>query len=304
MKVGVLVARMQYAELHRGYHDMIDTILKENNYLLIILGDTGYPCTVNNPLSVEERKKIIATTLIMEKNFFNFHITSIKDQKDDHHWSELLDKIIDEKTNKNEVVTLYGSRDSFIPRYHGKKTTKKIEAKYNTNSTKLRKHLLNYHTPKSYLDYLKGKLQALSEQFPVAYTTVDNFVIDFRKKQILLGKKKGYKKHVFPGGFLDPKDKNYKEAAIRELHEECGKNLIFNTANVNRLGEFKIHDWRYQSTQNRIFTNAFLFSYEGGEVKAGDDLESVAWFPLKDDMSDVLENNHNILYNHFKSKFL
>jgi bifunctional NMN adenylyltransferase/nudix hydrolase len=95
--------------------------------------------------------------------------------------------------------------------------------------------------------------------------------------QVLLGKKHHATAWRFPGGFADPTDTDYEEAAKRELQEECGD---IKTTAVNYIGSAKIDDWRYRSEADKIITLLFKTTLVSGIAKANDDLGDVAWFPV------------------------
>jgi bifunctional NMN adenylyltransferase/nudix hydrolase len=56
-------------------------------------------------------------------------------------WNNELDNQINSLTTKDDEVTLYGSRDSFIHTYTGKYTTKEISAAGDCSATQLREEI-------------------------------------------------------------------------------------------------------------------------------------------------------------------
>jgi bifunctional NMN adenylyltransferase/nudix hydrolase len=136
-KLGVIVGRFQTPFLHEGHRHLIRTVLKENDYALIVLGKTTYGLKdLKNPFSPRHRMELIEWQFqnSKEKLIFN-HIADIPDK--DHLWSLELDRLIlTEAYNRLIVkepidydnITLYGGRDSFLNHYHGSIKTKEIDS--------------------------------------------------------------------------------------------------------------------------------------------------------------------------------
>ena len=114
----------------------------------------------------------------------------------------------------------------------------------------------------------------------------------------MLGKKKDEEKYRFFGGFVDPKDTSYLQAAIRELKEECPDLTI--RVSYRELGSFKVDDWRYRGSKNSIMTSVFLFFTEYYQIyKGGDDIEKTKWFK-REDVPENLTEEHLLIWNKVK----
>lgn len=95
------------------------------------------------------------------------------------------------------------------------------------------------------------------------------------------------------------------EAAIRECHEELGKNAIFNEDKFKLIMEFDEIATSDQTTKIHFY----VFMYEGdlkGELTTSEEIENFMWFSINDDtnlLSNTLKNevvpyciNNNLIY--------
>lgn len=95
------------------------------------------------------------------------------------------------------------------------------------------------------------------------------------------------------------------EAAIRECHEELGKNAIFDEDKFKLIMEFDEIATSDQTTKIHFY----VFMYEGnlkGELTTSEEIEKFMWFSINDDvnlLSNTLKNevvpyciNNNLIY--------
>ena len=95
------------------------------------------------------------------------------------------------------------------------------------------------------------------------------------------------------------------EAAIRECHEELGKNAIFDEDKFKLIMEFEESATSDQTTKIHFY----VFMYEGnlkGELTTSEEIEKFMWFSINDDvnlLSNTLKNevvpyciNNNLIY--------
>src|SRR6185312_7296414 len=145
--------------------------------------------------------------------------------------------------------------------------------------------------------------------YPVSLSTVDVIALDFNAEHVLLGRKPGQTQYQFPGGFRDPKEIN-KEAGAREFFEEAGEKLgLLDTQKFSYIRSLFIDDRRYMNSCHKITTDivaVHLFASEMDNVSAGDDLEEVRWFNIKelnDKKDDIIRDIHlpifEILLKHY-----
>ena len=138
--------------------------------------------------------------------------------------------------------------------------------------------------------------------WPTSFSTVDIAVVDLKKDWLLLGRKSKKDYWVFPGGFTEPSSKCDEEDAVRELFEET--NLTITEKDLTYLGNFKIDDLRYFGTAHGIRTHFYLTNLDSGVIfpKAGDDLEEVRWFKIKEieENNSIISPRHLELFNHLR----
>ena len=127
--------------------------------------------------------------------------------------------------------------------------------------------------------------------YPTSFQTVDIIVYSPIRNKVLIGRKKDRRKWVFPGGFVDPKDKSLEMAACRELEEEV---LGIMATSVKYVGSYRIDDPRYRGSPHKIMTALFIASYVGDNPTAADDLVEVRWESLETLSKSVLKH-HRVL---------
>ncbi len=278
--VGVIVARFQVARLHKGHRYLIDYVNAHNDTTIIVLGTARSFPTKKNPLSFEMRKLMVAN------RYPNAIIVPLRDTKLDSRWSSQLDTVIAAAIpaeTAEAVVTLYGSRDSFISYYTGSHATQIVPPLGTSNGTTYRERLADITDS---VKFREGVIHTQMSRPPAVYPTVDIAIIRRETNEVLLGGKDvDGGKLRFVGGFVDTKDVSYAAAARREAHEETSGIEI---ADLNELGSTKINDWRYRGTDDSVMTTFFVATYVFGALRAGDDLDRLAWVPIRNVMSCIV----------------
>ena len=260
--VGVIVGRFQTASLHRGHRELFDYVLsKGHNLNVVVLGKhtAGQP-TKRNPFDVDSRMR-----LINEAYPGMFTIVWLEDcPGDDKEWSKNLDSIIYDLAVNRDVI-LYGSRDSFAPYYKGKYNIEPYQQKIFCSATEAREHCgkVVHGSP----EWRAGVIWATQNQFDKVHPTVD-VAIFTAKDEILLGKKSNDNGYRFIGGFVDPTDKAYEDAAIREVLEETS--LV--AKNMRYVSNVKIDDGRYRHEIDKVITTFFVTDDVAGVPVASDDI--------------------------------
>jgi bifunctional NMN adenylyltransferase/nudix hydrolase len=295
--VGVIIGRFQTPYLHEGHKQFINIVKSKCDLLIIFIGTSRPRLARKNPLPYEVRKHMI----IDEVGNHNVIVEVLEDHQSDDYWSNNLDtkiknilsSIKSKEENPTYDITLYGSRDSFIPYYKGIHTTELIQSTQKQNATALRKRC--YKNIVDDLNWRSGIIYASNLRYPGVFPTVDIAVIN-EHQQVLLGRKPGEPSFRFIGGFVDPTDDSYEAAAKREAREEAGD---LELGKAQYIGSYKIDDWRYRNDVDKIITTFYQSQYIFGQVKAGDDLEEVKWFNYSELKNLVVMEVHTQLLQEF-----
>ncbi|AYL94585.1 NUDIX domain-containing protein [Mucilaginibacter celer] len=295
MKTAVIIARFQTPYLHEGHKELIAQVKQKHAKLIILLGVSPIKGSRKNPYDYYTREKMI------KKDYPEVVVLPISDNPSDKIWSENLDNLL-KSVFSAEQFCLYGSRDSFIPYYSGKFETVELPEHGDYNATELRKQYADKVFDSN--DFRAGILYAYYNQYPKVYPTVDVALFRNNRSEILLGKKAINNKWRFVGGFSDPEDACYEDAAKRELIEECGE---MQTTAMQYETSAKINDWRYRSEVDKIITLLFSCDFIEGEPQAQDDIADLAWFKLTDlplmIKDGAISEEHVDLFNFITSKY-
>jgi bifunctional NMN adenylyltransferase/nudix hydrolase len=206
------------------------------------------------------------------------------DQPTNELWSVALDELI-ASVAQQSAVTLYGSRDSFIPHYLGIHRTSIVDPLPARSGTALRNHVREQVGTSA--TWRAGVIHAALNRLPILYGTVDIAVL--RPGQVLLGKKEHDNgKLRFVGGFLDHGDDSDEAAASRELREEVG---FIEVADWQYVGSKSINDWRYRGGPDGIMTRFFAVTYVFGKPVAGDDIDELHWVPRESVREHLVETH-------------
>ena len=282
-EVGVVVARFQVAELHEGHKQLINTVLHYHKKVIIFLGMSKKSSDKSSPLDFANRRAMI------HEAYPNVIVLPQLDMRDDHKWSANLDAQISLPFGELSAV-IYGSRDSFIPHYHGKYKVIEVLPKTPVNGTAERLAVSREVVPS--VDFRKGIIYQTFTQRPVTYPTVD--VVAYNDQgQILLAKKPNEVLYRFIGGFVDRTDTNWEHAAKREFMEESGGCEI---GDLKYVASSKINDWRYAKSESGIMTTLFLGKFLWGNPTASDDIAVLEWeYPSNISSRDIMVE-HRELY--------
>ena len=293
--IGVIVGRFQVHELHEGHHDLITSVMQQHDKVIVFLGVSPAKNTKNNPLDFKPRE------LMIRESYPNITIMPIYDVNNDVEWSKKLDEKIREVFSIG-TVTLYGSRDGFIPHYKGNFPTVELEATFKISGSEIRKGLSN--SVISHKHYRHGLIAASYDRYPTTFTTVDAAILD-DKGNILLARKKNDPKDRWRliGGFVDAnQDDNMEEAVKREVMEETNSLGVGEPVYV---GSSKIDDWRYRNEQDGIMTTLFIIPYLFGKPEAKDDIDDLKWFGLdavlEHQKGYLIVDEHEVLINLLKA---
>lgn len=281
-KIGVIIGRFQCKHLHEGHINLYNSVLERSDEVIVLVGSAVPKLTNRNPLDYKSRE------LMLKSSLPNVHVAGIRDFNHNERWSENVDKVIqqilvDHVTNNEPdgahifEITLYGSRDSFIPHYSGQFPTVELlmcEVE-GVSASVIRAEISK--TPLASEDFRAGVIYAVGNKYPTTYPTVDIAIYN-HNHQVLLGRKEFESAYRFIGGFVDPTDLTLEAAALRECLEEVGENVKLD--DFRYVSSRKVNDWRYRGTSDGIMTTFFICKYRGGEVVASDDIVEVKWVSL------------------------
>lgn len=267
--IGIVVARVQTPDLHEGHTSLINHVTANHSNVIVFLGIARIQNTKKNPLDFPTRK------LMIQAMYPSIIVLPLEDNRSDEKWSSNLDSTV-RTIFPDKKGMLYGSRDSFLPHYHGSHDTEAFPAVGEHNATELRAEAAE--TPLPSKVFRAGVIYGIAKQRPITYPTVDVVVVDGDK--ILLARKPAETLFRFVGGFVDRTDPNWEAAARRELYEETKLSSL----GMEYVCSHAIQDWRYKGLDNGIMTTLFMTHAwdQMGKPEASDDIAEVKWFDIKD----------------------
>lgn len=266
---GIIIGRFQVHDLHQAHRNLIDQVVKKHAKVILFLGVSPLIGTQENPLDFSTRKKMI------QKYYPNIDILPLPDRRSDQDWSRDLDRRIRE-VHRIESVLLYGGRDSFIPRYHGSFQAEELEQTIYVSGTEIRKKISE--EIKESPEWRAGCIYNSYNRYPTSYQTVDIACMNDDYTRLLLCKKPYETKYRFIGGFADPSDFSLEHSAEREFKEETGGQAEI--SKIRYISSFRVDDWRYRGSRDKIMTALFLCNYVTGPLSPSDDIEELKWFDV------------------------
>jgi bifunctional NMN adenylyltransferase/nudix hydrolase len=267
--VGVVVGRFQVATLHWAHAELIQQVVDRHSKVLVFIGLAPVRNSQANPLDFEARKQMILA------DFPNVTVGYVEDSHSDVVWSRNFDKEVRKLLTPSQSVCVYGGRDSFIERYHGKLPVREFEQESWVSGTEMRKQIASRST-KATPEFREGVIWATFNRWPTCFPTVDIAIFNEDGSKILLGRKPDEQKFRLPGGFIDPTDPSAEAAARREAAEETHAAIT----DPVYVASVVVDDWRYRGEIDRIMTFLFRAKVMHGPLEAGDDLSEIRWFPV------------------------
>lgn len=290
--IGVIIGRFQVPELHEAHRAMIDEVLSRHDKVVLFLGVSPTLATKRNPLDFLSRK------VMFEETYGNriSAIFPLNDKKSDYVWSKQVDTKIREAFPIGSVV-LYGSRDSFIPHYHGRFDVIELVPASMVSATEIR-NIVSKKVERT-KEFRSGVIYACYNNFATVHPTIDVAILDETETKVLLGRKPGEDEFRFIGGFVDVTDGNLEQTVRREAFEETGVEV----GDIRYLASMQIKDWRYRSDSERsIMTTFFAAKKLFGTEKANDDIQEVKWFRIEDISNKEIVTEHVELLKILKEK--
>ena len=267
--VGIIIGRFQVHELHQAHCDVIDSVAKNHKKVIIFLGVTQVVGSSSNPLDFASRKAMI------QEKYPDIIILSMPDKRNDDDWSKNVDSRIKEVFPIGKAL-LYGSRDSFIPHYHGQFDTAELAQEIYVSGTEIRKQVSE--EIKSSKEWRAGVIYSSHNRYPTSYQTVDVAVFNEDDTKVLLARKPDENKYRFIGGFVDTRDASLEVTAKREFNEEAGAEISIS----EYIGSFRVDDWRYRGERDKIMTTLFKAKYIFGHLEPSDDVSELRFFDISE----------------------
>jgi bifunctional NMN adenylyltransferase/nudix hydrolase len=298
---GVIVGRFQVNDLHDGHMELFRLVRSRHNRVIVFIGVSAAGLTRNSPLDYETRRRMI------QAKFPEFSCAPLPDRETDEYWSACLDSEISTHAPWGDVI-LYGSRDSFLPHYHGRYKPVELTIDCPASGTAIREALSNNIMESS--DFRAGIIYAVNNIRPRVFPTVDIVICRNTaaehwmplNAEFLLAQKPGEKHWRFVGGFADPSSPTYEDDAKREVFEETGCDIN----SLEYLGSAVIGDWRYRKDPDRIKTLVFLAWTGSARAIAADDICNVKWFNWDHIHGDMINPTHlpilTLLASHMEKK--
>lgn len=278
---GIIIGRFQVFELNDIHEKLIQTVQEQHGRVVIFLGSNPAPSD-RNPLDWVFRWKMFE-----DKYSEKYEILEMPDLPDDRIWRQELDRRILELRLEGKVV-LYGTEEDFVSRYSGRYPTQVLEAKEADFPDETIAEAVH-----DYRDFRAGVMFGTMRRYPTVYPTVDIAVFRKDAAEILLARKANETKYRLPGGFTDPDDNSYEDAALRELGEECGELTI---DELTYLGSMRIDDWRYRGSSDSVMTHLYACELIAGEPEPNDDIVELRWFEVSKITEDVFVSEHRPLW--------
>jgi 8-oxo-dGTP pyrophosphatase MutT (NUDIX family) len=316
--VGVVVGRFQVDELTSAHREILSSVAKMNDRLLVIIGVPALQGTWRNPLDFQTRAAMIRQSFKSWTTEDNIRpncmisIIPLHDRESDEVWSQSLDAAVGMLFPDANQVTLYHARDGFGEHYHGRydchDLSWEIPAQHReVSGTKIREQLGK--VPGGTAEFRHGVIYASQHVWPHVKAVVDVIMwrsgtkvigshgwVSTDESQVLLGRKEHETFWRLPGGMIDPSDPSMEFAATRELLEETG--LTCEGTPVYICSK-PIDDWRHRDLPNESFyTTCFACQYSFGVPVAGDDLCEVKWFSFEE-AEELLRSEHKELFSSF-----
>tara|TARA_B100000508_G_scaffold31981_2_gene24612 strand:- start:3277 stop:4185 length:909 start_codon:yes stop_codon:yes gene_type:complete len=284
--LGVVIGRFQIHELHEGHVALLDLVEQKHEQMLILVGHNSIRFNTADPFPFHIRKQML------ESRYPRATVLPLPDSPiSNEHWSETVDAKVS-SVSYNGGSVLYGSRDSFIPKYHGKFSTEEVPELPNRSATQVREEAAGNHIDDSM--FRLGWLAAINAQHAVTDPTVDVVIHTPDWSKILMGRRGPGSALRFFGGFVDPEDESLEAAVSRERAEEA---LGIEVREPEYVGSCRIKDPRYAKSCYGIMTTLFAMEYLEGNVSAGDDMGVAEWVKLTPDLRNQIAEEHRPLFD-------
>lgn len=287
MKIGVVVGRFQIDKLHKGHTELLQKVAHLSDVLVVVLGVNDNRGSKSNPLDFMTRKLMIEGWGMDSPLKNKLVVLPIQDNPSDAVWSANLDALLRQAFPGHDI-TLYCGRTGFLANYHGTLKTKDLSGEipvgFDVSASNRRQYVST--TPTNDDRFRHGIIYASHNQWPRLFMCVDVALI--WNDHLVLGKRKSENGYRLFGGFVDQSDESLEHAALRELSEEAG---VSKWVNLKYAGSFKVQDHRYSNPDDGLVMTSLFVGYSAYKTvpEAGDDIDDLACFSLKDSEKDIID---------------
>lgn len=283
---GVIIGRFQLIELKEEQCHVIQTLIGSHRKVVVFIEVSPVLVTKRNPIDFITRKEMILA------KFPELTVLSIPGHPSIEEWSKNLDNSIREACPGGSVV-LYGN-SRFVGSYKGSFEVKKLEIELSGHTAGMVKSIGKEMIASA--SFRAGMVFAVHKQYAKVYPTVD--VAVFNGDKLLLAQKPSVNGYRFIGGFSDPDDHSYEEAARREVMEEANVEID----HLEYVGSAKVDDWRYRDEEDKITTILFIGKYVNGVANPQDDISELCWFDWSEVNESLFVSEHKPLFKMLERK--
>ncbi|MFK5951370.1 MAG: NUDIX domain-containing protein [Methylococcales bacterium] len=334
-KVAVIIGRHQIS--HAGHELLKRKALEIADQVVIIIGSAFQARSPKNPFNWQERREMILSTLTEDEKQRVF-CCPIRDYYNDKKWNVEVKRIVSEYSKQDIVLVGHkkvADKDTYYLDNFEDWAYIGIESIYKINASQIREiyfeakdiddslssvndlilpsvkqFLKAWWLKPEYSELVKEHRKLKQEKalwknspYDVIFSTADAIVKV--NDHVLLGKRKYYPGRglwAIPGGFIEQHE-TVLHAALRELKEETQIALSHKTI-LQAFKSVKVFDHPNRSYRGRFITHAHFFELnceDVPDIQAADDLELVAWIPVKklNSMEEQLFEDHYHILNQF-----
>ena len=274
LHTGVIIGRFQVPQLTQAHTFLLDHVREQASQVIVLLGVRPATASQRNPLPFTVRAHMI------REAYPKVMVLPLMDARDDFTWTAEVDKTIRAVCGMGPAV-LYGGRDSIQEHYHGKYPMVTVDFPDHmarVSGTVARQSINHESVP----SFRSGVIWGLNQRPPRLDMAVDMMVVHPNGTDVLLGKKHGENLYRLPGGMFDPgRDRNFRDAASRELREETA--LGIHPHDWTYVGDFNVDDWRCRGIDDHFFHTMLFVATPSNvtTVRGSDDLTWAGWIPLE-----------------------
>lgn len=297
---GVVIGRFQVPTLHAGHHHII-AHANRHERCVVVVGSGPFLGTKREPLDFLTRQRMINNV------YPNAVVQSLGDHPSDEEWSNRLDETL-RTISPTGSITLYGSRDSFIPHYKGSNLTKEVEQVEFSSGTEVRQQ--TFYDIRDTEDFRRGAIYSANIRSVPSLLAIDVAMWRSKpetpaRKEILIAKAKIRPNEWKIPGRMVSRDSNCIETEINKVAAEFDLGLTTTVEATNKptlnpaLAILPIRDWKYGADAPTVWTGLYLVPvvYGSGRPSARSKYRESMWLPLGDELPPGMIPEHHQLFS-------